>query len=200
MGVSPTMIQQWVERGMANPETEPYASFSVDYRRAERGIEVAISETEAYRVQQLREQQRSYMLWLDRGPAPPEPREPPGLGEDATDYDREEWQAQRVVYERKFDRWQADMLAWSTPPPCPDVRDMEWMGRLKERRFPEDTGASAHRKPEPEHSASNWLDANQMDLEQLKALFDDAPEVVVDALHATGWVRMLEPNKVTDEG
>lgn len=53
---------------------------------------------------------------------------------------------------------------------------------VMEARFPEDYGASKHRKPEPEFDGANYLDAHTMEREQLGALFADPPEPIRLAL------------------
>lgn len=53
VGKPESTIRGWVERGMAYPDIEPWGSFSVDYRRAERGIEGAAAGTVALTVQRL---------------------------------------------------------------------------------------------------------------------------------------------------
>ncbi len=54
-GIPPSTLQDWLDRGRAHPDEEPYGSFTVDYLRAESGLEHAIAETAALWVQRLRE-------------------------------------------------------------------------------------------------------------------------------------------------
>lgn len=55
VGKPESTIRAWVERGMAYPDEEPWGSFAVDYRRAERGLEGAAASTIAMTVQGLYE-------------------------------------------------------------------------------------------------------------------------------------------------
>lgn len=54
-GVPPTTLYDWLERGRAHPSEEPYGSFTVDYLRAERGLEQGAAEALALWVVRLRE-------------------------------------------------------------------------------------------------------------------------------------------------
>ncbi len=45
VGVDPKTIRDWIGRGKAFPTEEPWASFAVDYQRAERGLEGAAAGT-----------------------------------------------------------------------------------------------------------------------------------------------------------
>jgi hypothetical protein len=53
VGKSHTTLGGWVERGMAYPDEEPWGSFSVQYRRAERGLELAAAGTVGMTAQML---------------------------------------------------------------------------------------------------------------------------------------------------
>lgn len=52
-GVAPQTLLNWLERGRAYPDEEPYGSFAVQYLRAERGLEAAASGTITLVVQRL---------------------------------------------------------------------------------------------------------------------------------------------------
>lgn len=45
VGKSESTIRGWIERGKAFPDVEPWASFAVQYERAERGLELASAGT-----------------------------------------------------------------------------------------------------------------------------------------------------------
>jgi hypothetical protein len=186
-----------VEQGLAYPDSEPFGSFATAYRRAERGLEFAASQTEAHRVRLLLEAMTGYAEWRDhRGPEPLEPEAPrkprppdENLPEEELfeahilyDLQLEDWKRQTAELSDARARWAKLHAAWSTPPVVPPLQEFEWLGRLKERRWPQDHGASKHRQPEPDHDAANYLDAHAMDREQLAALLSDPPEVVRQAL------------------
>lgn len=48
-----TSLNDWLSRGRAHPEEEPYGSFTRDYLRAERGLELAAAGTIAMVVARL---------------------------------------------------------------------------------------------------------------------------------------------------
>lgn len=52
-----------MNRGLAYPDVEPWGSFAVDYCRAERGIDGAISSAQALRTQVIVEQMQRRMEW-----------------------------------------------------------------------------------------------------------------------------------------
>lgn len=197
VGVPKGTLCGWVERGLAFPDVEPYGSFAVAYQRAERGLEFAASQTEAHRVRILLEAMTGYAEWRDhRGPEPLEPLPPakPKRPDDALPedelftahilYDLEMEDYKRALADLSDARaaWAKLHAAWSTPPVVPPLQEFEWLGRLKTRRWPQDWGESKHRTPERDYDAQNYLDANNMDREQLAALLSDPPEVVRAAL------------------
>src|SRR4030095_15675088 len=53
VGKPEATIRGWVERGMAYPDIEPWGSFSVQYRRAERGLEGAAAGAISLTVRSL---------------------------------------------------------------------------------------------------------------------------------------------------
>mgnify|MGYP001616334529 CR=1 FL=1 len=53
-GIPPTTLYDWLERGRAQPDEEPYGSFTIDYLRAERGLEHAAAEGIAHWVVRVR--------------------------------------------------------------------------------------------------------------------------------------------------
>ncbi len=59
LGKPEATIRGWIERGLAYPTEEPYCSFSVDYRRAERGLEGAAASTVSLTVGMLYELTKS---------------------------------------------------------------------------------------------------------------------------------------------
>lgn len=178
-GHAPALIE-WLSRGRAEPHIEPWGSFARDYLAAERGLELAASGTEAVRVQVMAEQMQAYMRWLDRGPAPVKPMAPATKkpGKKASAEEKASYAAEQAVYRAAHASWQVAQLAWETPPPHPQVADFEWLGRLKERRYPEDHGASKHRKPEPELTGAEWLEQHPLEHAQLVELMLEPPEVV----------------------
>ena len=134
-------LHDWLERGRANPEEEPWGSFARDYLMAERGIEEAGSSAEAKRLVQLH---------------------------------------QAIV-----------AGGWSyTCSECGhsdksgvDVKELEWVGRLKERRFPTDYGTGAHhRQPETDPSGEAWHERNGLNHAQLVHMLSSPPEPVAKAL------------------
>ncbi len=52
-GVPIASLLEWISRGLAFPDVEPWGSFARDYRQAERGIELAASGTKAAIVARL---------------------------------------------------------------------------------------------------------------------------------------------------
>ncbi len=197
LGVPFGTLRGWIEQGLAYPDSEPFGSFAQAYQRAERGLEFAASQTEAHRVRILLEAMTGYAEWRDhRGPEPVEPLPPAkpqrpsdDLDEDAAfeaaifyDLQMEDWKRQTAELSDKRAAWAKAHASWSTPPVVPPLQEFEWLGRLKERRWPQDWGASKHRVPEPDFDAQNYLDAHAMDREQLGALLSDPPEVVRLAL------------------
>lgn len=62
-GIPPSTLHEWLERGRAHPQEEPWGSFSVDYLQAERGLEQTASEVVGLWVVRLRELvERGYLL------------------------------------------------------------------------------------------------------------------------------------------
>jgi hypothetical protein len=171
-----------VNRGLAYPSEEPWASFAVDYCRAERGIAGAIQETAAMKVQLLHEQMEARLKWADRPPPPPRPSPPDKPGRKATDEQRDAYKAAKAAHEQEMLAWELAMEGWRTPPPSPDVDELMWMERHRIGRFPEDYGTSKHRRPEPAFDAQEFLDAHAMEREQLAALFTDPPDSIRAAL------------------
>lgn len=53
VGRPESTIRGWVERGMAYPDVEPWGSFAVQYRRAERGLEGAAAGAIALTVRSV---------------------------------------------------------------------------------------------------------------------------------------------------
>lgn len=53
VGKPESTLRGWIERGMAYPNDEPCGSFSVQYRRAERGLEAAAAGTISFTVGRL---------------------------------------------------------------------------------------------------------------------------------------------------
>lgn len=130
--------------------------------------------------------------WVERGMAHPEV-EP--WGSFSEDYRRAEagiagsigrttamrmvvLEEQMVVYAKWQRTRQGDM------PYCPSIAEMEWLARMREQRWPDEYGASKHRKPEPEMSADRWLEQNALTHEQLMAMWRDPPEVIKKSLQA----------------
>lgn len=198
MGVGWRTLYEWLERGKAHPEVEPYGSFAVDYLRAERGFEHAVSTASALRAQSILEAEKRAAIWAaDRPPPPPKPNKPP---KSAPTEDQEE-------YVKDLGQWKADMEMWSTPPDTASVQELEWLHRVMVRRWPDDHGESAHRVPEPEPDGSAYLERTGMQHDQLQAMLKDPPEPVLLAmvavaddiyqlLLANGW----RPNeRITDE-
>jgi len=178
-GHAPALIE-WLSRGRAEPNVEPYGSFARDYLAAERGLECAASGTEAMRVQLMAEQMQAYMQWLDRGPPPPKPVAPctKKPGKKASPEEKAAYAAEQAAHAVETARWGDAMLAWSTPPPHPNVADFEWLSRLKERRYPEDFGVSKHRKPEAELTGAEWLEQHPLTHAQITEMLLDPPEEV----------------------
>lgn len=52
-GLPEATIRGWIQRGMAEPSVEPWGSFAEQYRRAERGLELAAASTVAMTVTML---------------------------------------------------------------------------------------------------------------------------------------------------
>ena len=66
-----------------------------------------------------------------------------------------------------------------------DIKELEWVGRVKERRFPEDYGTSAHhRKPETEPSGDAWHERNGLNHAQLVHMLSQPPDEIAKALVA----------------
>lgn len=200
-GVPVATLLDNLSRGRAEPHVEPYGSFAASYLCAERGLEGAASHTEAMRVQLMREQMVAYIAWCDRGPAPPKPSAPTTKkpGKKASAEEKASYAFEQAAYRAAHASWSAAMLAWSTPPPHPNVADFEWLSRLKERRYPEDHGASKHRKPEPELTGAEWLEQHPLTHAQITEMLLDPPEeirgpqvqtlgAVVRRELAEGWV------------
>jgi hypothetical protein len=186
VGKPESTIRGWIERGMAYPNEEPWGSFSVQYRQAERGVAIAAAKTSALRVQVMLEQMEEFVRWRDRGPPPPRPRAPEKPGKKASADEKEAYRVAKAEHDESYARWELDFERWKTPPAHPDVSDMVWLESHRQRRFPEDYGASKHRKPEAEFDGQHWLDAHAMDREQLKALFTDPPELIRLAMEDAG--------------
>ncbi len=197
VGVPFGTLRGWIEQGLAYPDKEPFGSFAQAYQRAERGLEFAASQTEAHRVRILLEAMTGYAEWRDhRGPEPLEPLPPARPARPDPELPDDELFAAHILYDLQMEDWKRETAAlsdaralwaklhaaWSTPPVVPPLQEFEWLGRLKERRWPQDHGASKHRVPEPEFDAQNYLDTHAMDREQLAALLSDPPELVRLAL------------------
>ncbi len=140
-GFGHTNLHDWLERGRANPEEEPWGSFARDYLMAERGIEEAGSQAEAHRVLQI-------LKACEAGGFP---------------------------YTCSQCGHQGNKHL--------DIKELEWVGRVKERRFPEDYGTSAHhRKPEQEPSGEAWHERNGLNHAQLVHMMKKPPEQIAKAL------------------
>lgn len=140
-GFAYQLLYQWLERGRANPEEEPWGSFARDYLMAERGIEEAGSQAEAHRVLQI-------LKACEAGGFPYTCEECGHSGNKHL-----------------------------------DIKELEWVGRVKERRFPEDYGTSAHhRKPETEPSGDAWHERNGLNHAQLVHMLSQPPEPIAKAL------------------
>jgi hypothetical protein len=202
VGKPESTMRGWINRGIAYPQEEPYASFAVDYQRAERGIANAIDETAAMKVQLLREQMRARLEWGNRPPPPTRPVAPAKLGRKATDEERAAFKVACAEHDDAMMHWELAMEAWKTPPPSPQVDDMMWMERHKVARFPVDYGTSKHRLSEADYSADEHLEQHALTHEQMRALFRDPPPAIDDALLAEAdvvYARLLargfEPGK-----
>ncbi len=182
VGKTESTLRTWINRGLAHPEIEPYGSFAVNYCRAERGIDGAIAKGAAMKVQLLVEQLQARLEWEKRGPPPQGPTEPAKPGPDATEHERELYDFERIAFEAKQQLHEQAMLAWMTPPETPNTADMEWMERVRERRFPKDYGVSSHREPDKDYSGEEWLEAHGLQREQLGALLADPPDAIREAL------------------
>jgi hypothetical protein len=200
VGVSHARLIEWISRGRAYDRVEPYGSFAREYLAAERMIESIASKVEAMQVQVLARQMAEYIRWRDhRGPAPVKPAAPPKPGKKATPDEKAEYASARALYDRELERWQMAMDAWEKPPEHPSVADLEWLGRLKERRFPADHGASKHRSPEPEISGAEWMEQHPLTDAQLDQLLTEPPEEIEGALQrcAPALVERLLPELLT---
>jgi hypothetical protein len=60
---SPSTLIDYLERGEAYPDEEPYGSFAREYQDAERVIEHMGCDVETMRIQWMHEQQRRAMEW-----------------------------------------------------------------------------------------------------------------------------------------
>lgn len=67
LGVEPNTLCDWLSRGRAQPDREPYGSFATEYLQAERGLEEAGSSAVALRVQAILERQRLHLEWHEKG-------------------------------------------------------------------------------------------------------------------------------------
>lgn len=76
MGVSSGTLLNWLERGRAEPDKEPYGSFSVQYLAAERGLEDAASSAVAMRVQTIVERMREVLSFKGHPEDRPQPPSP----------------------------------------------------------------------------------------------------------------------------
>lgn len=64
-------LYDWLARGQAEPKIEPWGSFSVDYLRAERGLQGAAQSAIARKVRGIHDRQEAHDEWLlRRGPEP----------------------------------------------------------------------------------------------------------------------------------
>ncbi len=134
--MDPKTIRDWIGRGKAFPTEEPWASFAVDYQRAERGLEGAAAGTIGLTARML-------------------------------------FELTKRAYEG--DAEASERLAEQGP-------QLKELLNVLSSRFPLDWGQSKHREPESDFSASEYLDANAMDREQLGALLCDPPELIRLAL------------------
>lgn len=205
MGVGWRTLYEWLERGKAHPEVEPYGSFAVDYLRAERGFEHAVSTASALRAQSILEAEKAASDWRENRTAPPpRPSKPP----------RGAPKEEQENYTRDLEQWKTDLQVWSTPPSTASVGELEWLHRVMVRRWPDDHGESAHRAPEHEPDGSAYLERTGMQADQLQAMLKDPPEPVLLAmvavaddiyqlLLASGWrpnERMTDDPGKTDRG
>ncbi len=173
-GISHGLLHDWLERGRAHPDEEPYASFAVDYLRAERGLDQAASTAIALRIQALLEAQRAFVEWVDDRTPPPEmPRRP-----DPVEASDDDWAA----YDSALEAWKLSVLAKKVPPKLPPAQDFEWLSRVLERRYPEDYGHHPHRKPEAEPSGDAWLERHGITHGQLVHMLREPPESIRNAL------------------
>jgi hypothetical protein len=186
MGFPSSLLSEWINRGMAQPEIEPWGPFAIAYKRAERGLTRATALGAALRVQVIVEQLEAYLEWKNaRGPAPrrparPEkPRNPSPEEHDAYESDYASWELREEL-------WREQLTAWQTPPEIPSSKDMEWMLKLEEARAPDESGRSPHRAIDPQDDPAAWLERQGLTHDQLVALFDDPPEPVTRALVANG--------------
>lgn len=157
IGVAEATFREWLDRGEAEPDREPYGPFARAYGIASRRLERGISSVEALRVQQLAEQMQACHDWDKLKVKPVDEVVDPATGEV------------RLVERR------------APKPPAP--ADFEWMLRLKQSRWPDDHGTSAHhRVPEPEPSGEAWLERTGMNHAQLVHMLKDPPEPIAKAL------------------
>lgn len=129
--------------------------------------------------------------WLERGRANPNERP---YGPFATAYLKAERGIEHAASEAEARRVQSILERQSTPgvacPECgalaePDIKELEWVSRLKERRFPEDHGTSAHhRRPELDPSGEAWHEREGLNHAQLVHMLSAPPEPVAKALVA----------------
>jgi hypothetical protein len=192
VGKPESTIRGWVERGKAYPDVEPWGSFAVDYERAERGLAASAASTTAMRAQLLNEQMAKRLAWESRGPPPrkpPKPAKPRPVNDDAEQLANElRHELASKEYEKALEDWALAVQAHNTPPPTPEIQYMLCLERVRISRHPYDYGTSKHRKPEPEHDGTNYLNEHAMDREQLGALLLDPPELlrlaIVDQAYA----------------
>lgn len=177
LGIDWRRLYDWLERGRAHPDVEPYGSFSVDYLRAERGFEHAVSTASALRAQAILEAEKDAASWRDNRTAPPpKPTKPPkGAPKD-----------EQEEYTRDLEQWHTEMAVWATPPTTASTGELEWLHRVMVRRWPDDYGESAHRIPEKEPDGSAYLERTGMTADQLRAMLRDPPEPVLLAMVAEG--------------
>lgn len=76
MGVNSATLLGWLERGRAEPDKEPYGSFSTQYLTSERGLEEAASSAVAMRVQQIVERMREVLAFKGHPEDRPQPPSP----------------------------------------------------------------------------------------------------------------------------
>ena len=63
LGIEPGTLCDWLARGRAEPDIEPWGSFAEEYLQAERGLEEAGTSAVALRVQAILERQRLNLEW-----------------------------------------------------------------------------------------------------------------------------------------
>jgi hypothetical protein len=76
LGIDPDTLCNWLSRGRAQPDFEPYGSFAVEYLQAERGLEETGASAVALRVQAILERQRAHLEWAEKRDTEEQPPEP----------------------------------------------------------------------------------------------------------------------------